>query len=702
MPVQRTTAALAGLAAGLVALAFTQVSEWYANVREQSLDAITGRFSDIPADGQPIVIDIDRATLGRTQSRQMRRSLLSDVIVAAAKQHPRAIIFDVLIEGEDASSAGYLARSLAERVDDPAIERLAKQLPDDDTHLVEVAGSAPVVLGLALDPDESGPSLPIVPVLSRGHVDASEWWAASGLRGPAPPLAAAASGLGILALPGDADAAVRRVPLLAIGGNRAVPGLSLEAIRVEQQASTILVSGDTQSIAVGSRTIPLEADGMLRLVEGTPRQRAERSISAIELLQEAPPGKRLKDQLVLVGSSAPELGGLRTSIGGALVPSVQLHADAIAQMKAAVFPRRPAMIRMVELAVSAALAVGAIASGVLVSPVLGAGIALAASAAWIAAAVGLYISAHLLVDPLAGPVALIAAFTASAITTAAATRRRAAGLQRRFEQHLAPAVVKRILENPDLLKLDGERREVTSMFTDLEGFTAMTERAEPEALVALLDAYFERVSEIVVAHGGMIDKFVGDAVHALFNAPLDTPDHAMCAFRCAGAIVEFSREFEAAPQARALGLGRTRIGIETGAAIVGDVGGAGKLDYTAHGTVINTAARLEAANKELGSTVCIGPGAAARIPEGLMRPLGAIVLRGRSHPQMTYEPWPQNYSNASRTAYLTAFAMIDQSRSEAARKLQELSKDHPADQVVARLARQLGDQAPDALTRTAP
>lgn len=694
MPVQRTIAALVGLTAGLVALVFSQASGWYDGVREQFLDVIASQFSTIPGSGQPIVIDIDRATLGRMPSRQMRRSLLSDIIVAAAKQKPRAIIFDVLIEGEDASSVGYLARSLALRVNDPALQRLARELPDDDTHLVEAVKSATVILGLALDPDESGQPLPVIPVLSRGQVDASLWWAAPGIRGPTPALAKTAAGLGVLALPGDADAVVRRVPFIAIGGNRAVPSISLEAIRVSERASTILVSGDTQSIIIGSRNVPIGADGMLRLVGNSSLDQSARTRSAIELLQGSLADGQLTDKLVLVGSSAPELGGLRTAIGGKLIASVQLHADAIAQINAAVFPHRPDVLRHAELALCMLLTAGAAISGVLVSPVLGAGIALIACVAWLVAAIGFYLSMHMLLDPLAGPITLISAFTASAITTAAATRHRAASLQRRFEQHLAPAVVKRILDNPNLLKLNGERREVTSMFTDIEGFTAMTERAEPEALVALLDGYFARVSDIVVAHGGMIDKFVGDAVHVIFNAPLDTPDHALCACRCARAIVEFSREFQAAPEALALGLGRTRIGIETGPAIVGDVGGAGKLDYTAHGTVINTAARLEAANKELGSTICIGPGAAALLAKDMVRPLGAIALRGRSQQQMAYEPWPQDYCEADQLAYTIAFGMIEQSRTEAAQNFLELAERHPSDQVVLRLARQLLDVEP--------
>jgi adenylate cyclase len=146
----------------------------------------------------------------------------------------------------------------------------------------------------------------------------------------------------------------------------------------------------------------------------------------------------------------------------------------------------------------------------------------------------------------------------------------------------------------------------------------------------------ERVGGIVVAHGGMIDKIVGDAVHAIFNAPLDLDDHASRAIRCAEDILKATRALEAEADIAGFGLGRTRIGIETGPAVVGDVGGKVRLDYTAHGNVINTAARLEAANKELNSSICIGPIAASRQQGHALKPLGRIAIRGLAEPMAVF------------------------------------------------------------------
>jgi len=265
------------------------------------------------------------------------------------------------------------------------------------------------------------------------------------------------------------------------------------------------------------------------------------------------------------------------------------------------------------------------------------------------------ISTHGLVGPLLSVIIETVVFVVATVISLAAIRHREAWVRSRFEQHLAPAVVRRILETPGMLKLAGERREVTALFTDVEGFTTMTHHVDPVILVDTLDNYFEGMATIIIAHGGMIDKIVGDAVHALFNAPNDLRDHPQKAVECAIALRSWSEIFRHRPEVATIGFGRTRIGLETGPAIVGDVGIRAKLDYTAHGDAVNVAARLEAANKELGSSICVGPVAASRCDESLLRPLGKIIVRGRECAMTVFEPrrsnvprWPQGEHAALR------------------------------------------------------
>ncbi|MEL6235112.1 MAG: adenylate/guanylate cyclase domain-containing protein, partial [Pseudomonadota bacterium] len=393
---------------------------------------------------------------------------------------------------------------------------------------------------------------------------------------------------------------------------------------------------------------------------------------------------RLAGAVVVLGAAAPELGGLRPGPGGGLVPSALLQALAFAQLEAGLVPRRPAWTGWAEplAALLASLLAGLAA--LRLPPLAGAGAVAALVLAGAGAALLATSRSLILVDPLVPAISTALVFALAALWVAARSRRQAARIRAAFEQHLAPDVVHRIAETPGALRLAGERREITALFSDIEGFTAMTERAAPEALIALLDRYFDGMARIVVAHGGMIDKIVGDAIHAFFNLPLDLHGHPQAAFDCACEMTAFAERLGSSPAARALGMGRTRIGIETGPVIAGNVGGARKLDYTAHGPAVNAAARLEAANKQIGSAVLLGPVTAAAVsPEALM-PLGPQTLRGFSAPLALATPWPEALDAEARAAWRRAVAEGD------AAVLEAIAGSHADLGVLAETARRFG------------
>ena len=168
------------------------------------------------------------------------------------------------------------------------------------------------------------------------------------------------------------------------------------------------------------------------------------------------------------------------------------------------------------------------------------------------------------------------------------------------------------------------------MFTDIEGFTALTERSDARDVLKVLDDYLAIVTDIVIEHGGMVDKLIGDGMFALFNVPLDLANHVERAVAAAQAIVAATESYRKTTLAAALALGRTRIGIETGTAIVGDVGGGNKIDFTAFGNVVNTASRLEGLNKDFNTSICIGPSAAAVLGAERVERLASVQLRGTS------------------------------------------------------------------------
>ena len=430
----------------------------------------------------------------------------------------------------------------------------------------------------------------------------------------------------------DPDGPIRRVPLLVLAGGIVRPGLAVELVRLSQGAAALLIEPDG-ILHVGDLTVPLGGDATLRLV-GAP---AVRTIPAATLIDEPEMRTMLAGHVVLIGSSAPELGGLRVTPGSPATPSVLIQAEAVDAMLRGNVAVRPSGRSWNRWRLAAWPDLSATGSHACVRqwPCRW---RFCVCFAWTGAAVAAVPAVLLLVDPVGPPLVALTTFAATLLVRFVRDEWRARLLRLSFEQHLAPEVVRRIAADPAALRLRGEMREITALFTDIESFTSMTERAEPTDLVALLDAYFEVTTRIVTDHGGMIDKIVGDAIHAIYNAPFELDDHAGRAVASALALLDASEEVRKSPLGQRLRLGRTRVGIETGPAIVGDVGGSRKLDYTAHGNAMNAAARLEAANKDLGSSICIGPGTAARLDPSTIRQFGTLTLRGQSGEICVYTP----------------------------------------------------------------
>ncbi|MEM9197876.1 MAG: adenylate/guanylate cyclase domain-containing protein [Pseudomonadota bacterium] len=685
-------ALLFGLVCGVVGLVWAASQTGpAAGLRERVFDAALARSPAAANLSLPVFVAIDRKTIARAGPWPWPRDRLAGLLSALTAAAPRAIALDILLEGPDQSSPAALARRLDQAAPDPALTELAQRLPDGDAALAAALARAPAALGLAMDPSRARPPPPLAPMLARSPVRIDGMWDAQGLIAPGARLSAAAQGLGVLSLPGDSDAVVRRAPLLVVGGDILAPGLAVELLRLTLGGAPVLVDGPAEVLRLPGRDVALGDTSMLRLVPLSPAAAARATLSAEAVLTADPQAMaRLTDAVVVLGAAAPELGGLRPGPGGRLVPSALLQALAFAQLQAGLIPRRPAWTGWAEPLAAFAVSLLAGIAALHLPPWAGAAAVTALVLAGAGAAFMAISRSLILVDPLAPAISAALVFALAALWVAARSRRQAARIRSAFEQHLAPDVVHRIAETPGALRLAGERREITALFSDIEGFTAMTERAAPEALIALLDRYFDGMARIVVAHGGMIDKIVGDAIHAFFNLPLDLPGHPQAALDCAYEMTGFAQRLGSSPAAQALGMGRTRIGIETGPVIAGNVGGARKLDYTAHGPAVNAAARLEAANKQIGSAVLLGPVAAAAVsPEALM-PLGPHSLRGFSMPLALATPWPEALDAETRAAWRSAVVGQDVAT------LAAIAHAHADLTVLAETARRLGARTGDA------
>jgi adenylate cyclase len=238
----------------------------------------------------------------------------------------------------------------------------------------------------------------------------------------------------------------------------------------------------------------------------------------------------------------------------------------------------------------------------------------------------------------------------------AAAERAHASLSRYF----SPNLTAQLAGDTDAMDLSGQRREIATLFSDIAGFTTLVETLEPEALGTLLNEYLTGMTDLVFAHDGTVAKIIGDALHVLFGAPGDQPDHADRAVMCALALDRYAQSFRERWCRKGIALGVTRIGAHAGPAIVGNFGGGRFFDYTAYGDTINVAARLEAANKQLGTRVCVSGTLAAKAAEFHGRPVGDLILRGKREALHAVEPLSvEQYESLATRSYIEAYAKLE-------------------------------------------
>ncbi|WP_431151151.1 CHASE2 domain-containing protein [Acidovorax facilis] len=262
--------------------------------------------------------------------------------------------------------------------------------------------------------------------------------------------------------------------------------------------------------------------------------------------------------------------------------------------------------------------------------------------------------------PLLPAAAALAVYGAAALAGYAFVRRRARQTRAMFAQYVPPAVVSRLIAQPELMRLGGEAREVTLMFTDLANFTTLSEQLSAEQTVEVLTAYFNAMTPIVHATGGTVDKFIGDAVMAFWGAPLDDPQHAEHAVTAAISMQQAMQVLVADLRARGLPPIHMRIGLHTGRVVVGNVGSEQRFSYTAIGDAVNLAARLEGANKAFGTGILLSAATAAQLPSSVaLRALDDVVVKGKTEPVRVFTPCDDAAVRDASLAALSAFHARD-------------------------------------------
>jgi class 3 adenylate cyclase/CHASE2 domain-containing sensor protein len=392
------------------------------------------------------------------------------------------------------------------------------------------------------------------------------------------------------------------------------------------------------------------------------------------------------NKIVLVGEDLSLIDQKETPFG--VSPDVVVQANALSQLLRAQSLHRvpsPVLPWAASYAFVLAMALAGALGGELQSHfALRAGVGLVGIVAYWFFGGLVFLYEGLLIGFVAPTLAAVGSFAVMDSLTGREARRQRHFIHSAFASYVSPKLVERLMKDPDRMSFDGERRTMTYLFTDVENFSTMSEGIDSKELPVLLNAYLEGMTEIVMKHDGMVDKFIGDSVFAIFNAPVDLPNHEELAVRCAFAMDDFCERFRAEQNARGIPFGLTRIGVHTGLAVIGNFGSRARFTYTASGDAVNTASRLEALNKHFGTRFCVSAATAAKCPSITFRPIASVVVKGKTVAVDVCEPVRSGqYTEDYLARYRTAYAKLAEASRDAFPLFTALAKERPDDPCVA-------------------
>lgn len=620
-------------------------------VRNLIFDAYQRAHPRVYRDAGVRVIDIDDESIRRLGQWPWPRSDVAAMTRAIADAGAAAIVFDIVFSEPDRTSPARIAERLTREGASPAQVAALRSLPDSDAVFRESLAASPSVLGFFLTHGAAGQLRLKAGFAVAGSDPAASVAGFDGAITPLPPFQAAARGLGFVSIPGDRDGIVRRPPLIAAYRGVLVPSLSVEALRVAQGAGAIVVRSSDASgelggsaievagLKIGQFEVPAAADGSLWM--HYTRSVPERTVPAWRILSgsisPAEMQRLFGGQIVFVGAGAV---GLRDLVSTPLQErelGVMVHAQAVEQMVLGEFLYRPdwsAGLEMAILVLSGLLLAlmlprlgavrGAVLGGVLV--------ALAAGSSWYA-----FRYRDLLLDPTAPVAALTLSYILVTLLTYVREERQRAYIHHAFDRFLSPELVKRIAADPGRLELGGEVRQMTVLFCDIRSFSRLSERMTPQQIIRFLTAFLSPMTDILLARKGTIDKFIGDAILAFWNAPLDDEDQhcnaARGALEMSARLDTLNREMIARGNPDWPGIVDIGIGINAGPCCVGNMGSAQRLSYSLIGDTVNVASRIESLTKQYGTRIAVGEDLALQCGEFALVEVDRVRFVGRDQPE---------------------------------------------------------------------
>ncbi|HRJ69506.1 MAG TPA: adenylate/guanylate cyclase domain-containing protein [Beijerinckiaceae bacterium] len=602
------------------------------------------------------IVDIDDDSLRRLGQWPWPRTVMARLVDAIGAADPAVIALDIVFSEPDRTSPERVVALLPPSPERDALEKkLAAEDHSNDRVLAAAFERQTVISGMVLVESAEPPPV-LAGFAAAGDPPHAFLPRYAGAIAPVEVLRPGLKGFGALNWVPEYDQVVRRVPSVLSSAGKLAPSLGIEALRVAQGASTIIVkasnaSGENAfgqqtgivSVKVGEIVIPTDFDGAVRVrYAGT---RPERRIPAWKLLAGEVKKEELEGRLVFVGSSAAALSDLRATPLDPVVPGVEVHAEFVEHALMGVRLSRPDWARGAETLAILLLTVVIGVAAYQLNPLLGAGLALTLIGGALVGSWRLFMSADMLLDPLLPALAGGIAFATTSVVRWKASDAERKAVRTAFSRYLAPAMVERLAQEPDKLQLGGESREMSILFSDVRGFTSLSEgyKSNPQGLTQLMNRLLSPLSNAIIERQGTIDKYMGDAIMAFWNAPIDIEDHAgnacLAALDMRGRLDELNRKL--AQEAEAAGRTHAPIdigaGINSGACVVGNMGSDIRFDYSVLGDPVNLASRLEGQTKSYGVNIILGE-ATARLVEGRFAivELDRIRVKGKTEPQAIY------------------------------------------------------------------
>lgn len=594
------------------------------------------------------IVDIDDKSLARLGQWPWPRTRIADMILNLTNNGAVAIGFDVVFSEADRLNPDLVANQM--RYLDDATRTKLRELPSNDQILSEAIKGSRVVLGETGQPEvgsELDKTLPFTGVATVGEENAEKFlFEFPGLLRNVPVIEKVAAGRGLFSIRTERDGLIRRVPMIMRAQGNIMPSLSLEILRVVTGTPTLLVRTDKTGIrAIRLKGVEIPTDKNGQLWVHYARHDPSIYVSAADVLDNSVPASKIAGKLVLIGTSAAGLNDIKTTPVSPTMPGVEIHAQVLESVLSGAVISQPNYAIGVELL--AALIIGILV--IIFTPNLGPVRLVLAGAMFAAILIGtswfFYWRYRYLIDftyPLLSTTAIYLTFIFASFVREQRQRKEIRGI---FAQYMSPVLVEQMAQSPEKVVLGGEEREMTIMFSDVRGFTTISEsyQHDPQGLIVLMNRFLTPLTDVIIEEKGYVDKYMGDAIMAFWNAPLDDAEHQLNA--CEAAIrmlekidvVNRQREQEAADGGHVYIPLNVGIGLNTGIGVVGNMGSDLKKNYSVLGDSVNLASRLEGQTKEYGFPIIVGSRTALAAKDKFaILELDFIMVKGKSEPEVIY------------------------------------------------------------------